>query len=278
MTRSRRPPRELHAGIRETWEDQTLALFINLGPQGQSVPEYDLVRRGERPDRVIRRLGSKREVGVEITRAVEEDDARQGAAVYRLGYALHEVLTPYCRGGEAYLYARDFPSLDPSAIDALALHLGGDLRRAGSLALLGAGLQGRSWEHREGSPLVSPGARRSTRASYWRFDPNPAADQWRFSSNGISQPQQAEVAPERFLELLLERLVDKCAKAKGYGWRGPLLLLVRNPYQSYVPAPGAAAAIAGALADSPFDEVWLVTYRQGTLEVAPPPDTILRLA
>lgn len=252
----------LHEGIREVWEDETLALFVNFR-RIQGGPEYELVERRERPDRVIREKSGGPDIGVEVTRAVEPDDARQGKAAYLLGHAMEEALVPWCPGGRCELYAGDFPALDPASIASLAAKLAGDLRSAGGVSLLNASLRGGSW--RFGN-------------SYWRFDPSPNADGWKFHSNGVMQPQQAELAPARFLELLHERLRDKCGKGLGYPWAGPLFLLVRNPYREYLPTPAASREIAAALTGAPYREVWLVNYRQGTREVAPPPTTIVRLA
>lgn len=276
MGNQRRQPREFHDGVREVWEDQTLGLFMNFRRQ-QGGPDYEFVRNGERPDRVIRERPAGPEVGVEITRAVEEDDARLGKAAFILGHSMNEVLAPYFKGGRAWLYAGDFPDLSPAAIENLCTSLSEALRRAGSLAAFNAGLRGGSWRYRTieiaGGPLAS-----ARPTSYWRFDPNADAEHWSFTSNGIAQPQRAALPPERLLELLLERLRDKCKKRPGYEWSGPLILLVRNPYSSYMPGASARVAIAAALAGEPFAEVWLVNYGQGTLEVAPPQETIIRLA
>lgn len=276
MGTQRRQPREFHEGVREVWEDETLGLFMYLRRQ-QGGPEYEFMRRGERPDRVIRKRPAGPEVGVEITRAVEEDDARLGKAAYNLGHSMNEVLAPYCRGGKAWLYAGDFPDLAPAAIENLCISLTGALQRAGSLAAFNAGLRGGPWRYQTielaGGP---PASARPT--SYWRFDPNPDAEHWSFTSNGISQPQRATLPPERLLALLLDRLHDKCKKGLTYAWNGPLFLLVRNPYNSYAPDAAARAAVTSLLAGGPFAEVWLVNYRQGTQELPLPPETILRLA
>lgn len=276
MGTQRRQPREFHEGVREVWEDETLGLFLNLRRR-QGGPEYEFIRRGERPDRVIRERPAGPEVGVEITRAVEEDDARLGKAAYILGHSMNEVLAPYCRGGRAWLYAGNFPDLAPAAIENLCISLTGALQRAGSLAAFNAGLHGGSWRYQTielaGGP---PASARPT--SYWRFDPDPDSEHWSFKSNGITQPQRATLPPDRFLELLLGRLNDKRGKGATYAWSGSLLLLVRNPYQVYVPATDAAARITEVLAGSRFAEVWLVNDRQGTWELAPPPEALVRLA
>ena len=252
----------LHEGLRELWEDETLALFIN-SRRIQGGPNYEFVEQRERPDRVIRSRGVEFDIGVEITRAVETDDARLGKAAFLLGHAMQEAFKPWCSGGRCELYAGDFPPLDPASIANLATSLSGALHRAGGVSQLNASLGGKPWRFG---------------ASYWYFDPDPSADGWKFHSNGVVQKQQAELAPGRFLELLCERLRDKCKKGISYPWTGPLFLLVRNPYRTYVPTPVASGEIAEALAGSPYREVWLVNYRQGALEAAPPPTTIVRLA
>lgn len=262
MKPSHRRSAEVHEGIREVWEDETLALFVNFRRQ-QGGPVFEIVERRERPDRVIREQNDKSLIGVEITWAVEPDDARLGKAAYLLGNAMLEALLRWCPGGTCELYSGEFPALDPPSIERLAAKLAEDLRSAGGVAELTASLRSGIWRFE---------------SSHWCFYPDPTAQSWKFRSNGVVQPQQAQLSPERFLVLLDERLRAKCLKGIGYEWTDPLFLLVRNPYLEYVPSVEAVRAIATALAGSPYSEVWLVNYRQGARELAPPPTTIIRLA
>jgi hypothetical protein len=243
--------------IKSTYEDETLALFMNFLREDGG-PDYEYVGRGERPDRRIRVAGSSALVGVEITRVVEGADAAIRSLTYHLGHMLVSVLGAEEPGGYVELHAGDFPDVSREGIAALRSALETAINCAGGVRNFIKGLKGGFWDY-------EPSASRVTRFYFNLID----RDGWKTGANAVRPPMRP-VLPEGALKAsLLGRLRDKAAKAPGYEWEGRLMLLVRNTYQPFHPGADVVAE-ACAIVGTAFDEVWLVNYREGVRDACPP--------
>lgn len=245
--------------IKETWENQTLCHFMSARREAGG-PHYAFVRIQERPDRVIRIQGTEGEIGVEVTRVTVGEDAKAHLRDIFRAAALRDLLLTQARGGWLHLSGGSTPDSSPDAIASLIEALRDQISRGGGLRVWVAGLERGEWEHH---------------GTVWSFSKLGERAGWRFASNHVPRPARSVLDAIELDNLILERAADKARKVVSYRWRGPLLVLIRNPYQRHQPSPGARSAIA-EMFEGP--ECWLVNHTEGTLDAAPPEPRVVRLA
>lgn len=247
--------------VKENWEDVTLALFMNHRREAGG-PEYELVGRRERPDRVIRVVGSAEEIGVEITRCVVEEDAAAEQRITVLADALRRELTTWAPGGRVHLCGGTFPDCGKTAVGRLVAALHTAIRSMGSFSLFCGSPNGSIWQHEGTAFLIAP---------------DPEGDRWSLADNHLrGRPGRRRIPGGELNKLILTRVEAKARKCPDYQWAGPLILLVRNPYQVHHP-DARTLAIARPLLQSAFHEAWLVNHTEGVLDGAPPRPRIVDL-
>lgn len=247
--------------VKENWEDETLALFMNHRRETGG-PNYEFVRRRERPDRVIRVVGSTEEIGVEITRCVAGGDAAAEQRIVTLAEALRREPSAWERGGWIHLLGGDFPDCGEEAVDRLVVALHNAVAARGSLSSFCDSLDDGGWEHERTRFLISS---------------DPDEERWHVMENHLSaRPGRRAVCPTEIDRMLLDRVRDKARKAPSYGWTGPLVLLVRNPYRVHSP-DARAVEEAERLLRPVFREAWLVNHVEGALDISPPDPRLVPL-
>lgn len=251
----------ISAAVNESWEDVTLALFIRHRREAGG-PDYEFVRKYDRPDRVIRVVGSTEEIGVEITRCVVGKDAAAEKRTVALADALRRELSSWAEGGWVHLYGGDFPDCEKNAVERLVTALRDAIRATGSLHSFLASLDRGLWEHED---------------TVFHISSDPDDARWEIADNHLpSRPGRRTASPDEIERLLLERIHDKATKARHYGWSGPLILLVRNPYQVHRP-DARTVEEAGQLLRPTFREAWLVNATEGVRDRSPPEPRLVPL-
>lgn len=240
--------------VKENWEDATLALFMRHRRDAGG-PDYRLVRRRERPDRVIEIVGSGEEIGVEITRCVLGADAAADQRIVALADALRRELSTWEPGGRVHLCGGDFPDCGKRAVARLVAALHAAILSVGALAPFCDSLDHGIWQH-EGTTFL--------------IEPDPDSEGWSLADNHLrGRPGRRLIQADDLDRLILERVESKVRKSPDYPWKGPLVLLVRNPYQAHDPDADMLAA-ARLLLRTTFREAWLVNHTEGVLDLSPP--------
>jgi hypothetical protein len=246
--------------VKEVWEDQTLALFMNHR-RAAGGPNYEFVEQRERPDRVIRVVGTDDVIGVEITRCVAPADAAKTQQEIEFADSVKRELSRWAPGGHFHLLAGDFPDCDRAAIERLVSTLNSRIRAAGSLAAFLGSLGDGCWRYG---------------GTTFHLTSETGDDHWSLSDNHLPRPRRRSAPASEIDRLLSDRITDKATKAAGYGWKGRLLLLVRNPYQVHRPSDGVLDAARRVLRAT-FHEAWLVNHREGALDISPPEPRLVSL-
>lgn len=247
--------------VKGSWEDTTLAHFMNHRREAGG-PDYEFVRSDERPDRVIRVVGSTEEIGVEITRCVVGKDAAAEQRTVALADALRRELSSWAEGGWVHLYGGDFPDCEKNAVERLVTALRDAIGARGSLRAFLASLDCGLWEHGD---------------TVFHISSDADDARWEIADNHLpSRPGRRAASHDEIERLLLERIHDKATKAPHYGWSGPLILLVRNPYQVHRPGTRTVEK-AGQLLRPTFREAWLVNATEGARDSSPPEPRLVPL-
>ncbi len=246
--------------VKEVWEAQTLNLFINHRRRAGG-PAYELIEQRERPDRIIRVVGTDAPIGVEITRCVAGSDAAMTQQEIEFAERVKGALTRWAPGGHFHLLAGAFPDCSRAATERLVSTLDSRIRVAGSLAAFLKSLRDGCWRFAD---------------TVFHVTSEAADDHWSLSDNHLPRPRRWVAPAAEIDRLILDRVTDKANKARGYGWTGRLLLLVRNPYQVHRPASDVYAE-AGRLLPGAFHEAWLVNHTEGALDSSPPEPRLVAL-
>ncbi len=246
--------------LKSHWEDQTLGIFAWFR-RDSGGPDYELVERGERPDRRIREKGEEEVIGVEITRIVVGRDAGQRRFSYYFSDEMSVVLSQYAKGGHVYLYSGAYPDLSRKGRDRLCERLKSEIDAADGIGPFVDGLRSGMWTFER---------------TVFHIDKVGEREGWAFHNNAVQPTWSSDLPQDELDSVLLDRLRDKAGKAPSYEWEGRLALLVRNPYQPYCPSPATLKA-AEELMEGAFDEAWLVNHKEGTVDLSPPEPRLVQL-
>jgi hypothetical protein len=252
------PPR-LSQRIKWKLEAETFVHFRNaLRRRGHA--GFDFLEHRDRPDCLIRETATDEPLGVEVTRIVRSDDAAHLMREFFMTATVGEVLARHARGGRGILLGGKFPETHPSALKRLAKSLDAAICAAGSIERLVRRSRTGEWEH-EGS--------------VYEFELQDR-EGWHFLSNGVIAPRRSRLPEAELDDLLLKRLRRKRNQMRTFEWDRRLVLLVRSPYQPYVPSLETLAEAGQLCADS-VDEAWLVNHAESALDLSPPEPVLVQL-